>query len=172
METVLPHVPMTVEVLSLVNDLDNWSNVNVRVIGRFVRTVNGLYCLESVLEPDGPYRINLNVELLPKYPLINDVIQVFGELRSTTHIFLVAKFFSLLHVHHHHHHKIPKSMQTSISIAIFVLSSTRCCYRVNTVIDNLKLSSRHCIAPEIRRKQDARSHPPDFLRGCFPNNLW
>jgi hypothetical protein len=71
-----PYVPMDVEEISRVTNLNYWTNVKVRVTGTLRRPST----LVSVCEQDGPYNIAVDLHLLDVRPEENTRIQVYGEV--------------------------------------------------------------------------------------------
>lgn len=87
-----PHVPINVEELSVVTSLNAWVNRNVRVLGRY-KIINGVPCLESVHELGGPYLVQINLELVSKNPITDDIVQVFGEITLKDNVCVLVKFY-------------------------------------------------------------------------------
>ncbi|KAJ1527910.1 hypothetical protein ONE63_007845 [Megalurothrips usitatus] len=90
-----PHVPCSVEEISLITNLDCWSNCNVRVIGNVSPTPHSTYwTLVSIGEEGGPFSVSVDLGLIDKYPSPGLQVQVFGEIRmSDSNPVIQAKFF-------------------------------------------------------------------------------
>ncbi|XP_075220711.1 cytochrome c oxidase assembly protein COX16 homolog l(3)neo43 isoform X1 [Lycorma delicatula] len=76
-----PYVPLGIEEISVTTNLEMWSNRNVRLTGvlKFDEIINDYY-LESINEPDGIYRVLVDFKHVEYLPLLNERIQVFGEI--------------------------------------------------------------------------------------------
>ena len=85
-----PFVPVSLEELSKVKSLKDWTNRNVRVVGMVVVPSH----LMSMFEDGGPYSIELDMSLLATPLLCSRPVQVFGELNVTLGITCVKVYFS------------------------------------------------------------------------------
>lgn len=74
-----PHVMHSIEELSLVNDLNNWSNNNVQFIGKLLLGINGVYMCEGI-EKNSYVKIAVDFSLTAQIPPRNAVVRIWGEL--------------------------------------------------------------------------------------------
>lgn len=74
-----PFVQMSLEELSLVQDLSCWTNTKVRCIGYLVDAGPNLL-LRSCAEASGQFEIKVDVSLMERIPPSGIVIQLFGEI--------------------------------------------------------------------------------------------
>lgn len=76
-----PYIPLSVEEASLTTNLRNWNNCNVRLAGILkLKGDNGGYYLEDINEPEN-YKIVLDFKNAERIPLLNECVQVFGEIK-------------------------------------------------------------------------------------------
>lgn len=76
---MLPHVMHSVEELSVVRDLTNWSNYNVQFIGKLVLGTDGVYMCEGI-EKNSSLKIGVDFSLTSQIPPRNVVVRIWGEL--------------------------------------------------------------------------------------------
>ena len=91
-----PHVRSSLEELSCAVSTAGWRSVRVRALGRlldYCAATNTGY-LESDGEPDGPYRMQVDLRLLEAPPASRRV-EVFGEVHiADGQPYILVKFFS------------------------------------------------------------------------------
>lgn len=93
-----PHVPFSVEEVSLVKSLACWSNRNVRVIGTVSPPSNPestIWSLNSIGEEGGPFSVAVDMKLLNPFPQAYSQVQIFGEVQvvNKSDPLILAKLF-------------------------------------------------------------------------------
>ena len=79
MQPLLPHVMHSVEELSVVRDLANWSNHNVQFIGKLFLGIDGVYMCEGI-EKNSSAKIGVDFTLTAQIPPRNVVVRIWGEI--------------------------------------------------------------------------------------------
>jgi len=74
-----PHVMHSIEELSFVKDLNNWSNNNVQFIGKLLLGIDGVYMCEGI-EKNSSVKIAVDFSLTAQIPPRNAVVRIWGEL--------------------------------------------------------------------------------------------
>ncbi|EFX90459.1 hypothetical protein DAPPUDRAFT_309480 [Daphnia pulex] len=74
-----PHVMHSIEELSYVKDLNNWSNNNVQFIGKLLLGIDGVYMCEGI-EKNSSVKIAVDFSLTAQIPPRNAVVRIWGEL--------------------------------------------------------------------------------------------
>lgn len=80
--TMLPHVMYSVEELSVVRDLNTWSNHNVQFIGKLL-WIDGVYMCEGI-EKKNSAKVSVDFSLTAQIPPRNTVVRIWGELELKT----------------------------------------------------------------------------------------
>lgn len=75
---MMPHVMHSVEELSIVKDMSNWSNCNVQFIGKLL-AFDGVYMCEGI-EKNSSARVEVDFSLTAQVPPRNDIVRIWGEL--------------------------------------------------------------------------------------------